>query len=122
MLQELKSFSVLNPLNAELNPICHSLILLGHLKFMDTCIVSIFQYISNKMQRYTFYLYLETALHVFFFTLDAGLLTRSQYPEGSATGQLDTGFSWFPCVYKQMLRWFPSFQAASACFSCSPPD
>jgi hypothetical protein len=31
---------------------------------MGTCIVSIFQYIINKMQRYTFYLYLETALHV----------------------------------------------------------
>jgi hypothetical protein len=31
---------------------------------MDPCIVSIFQYISNKMQRYTVYLYLETALHV----------------------------------------------------------
>jgi hypothetical protein len=33
---------------------------------MDTCIVSIFQYtcISNKMQRCTIYLYLETALHV----------------------------------------------------------
>jgi hypothetical protein len=31
---------------------------------MCTCIVSIFQYISNKMQRYTVYLYLETALHV----------------------------------------------------------
>ena len=28
------------------------------------CIVSIFQYISNKMQRYTVYLYQETALHV----------------------------------------------------------
>jgi hypothetical protein len=27
-------------------------------------LLSIFQYISNKMQRYTFYLYLETALHV----------------------------------------------------------
>jgi hypothetical protein len=40
------------------------LILLGDLTFMDTCIVSIFQYISNKMQRYTFYLHLETALHV----------------------------------------------------------
>ena len=37
-------------------------------------------------------------------TLDAGLLARSQYPEGPATGHLDTGFSWFPCVYKQMLR------------------
>ena len=32
--------------------------------FMGPCIVSIFQYISNKMQRYTVYLYLETALHV----------------------------------------------------------
>ena len=47
---------------------------------------------------------------------------RSQYSEGPATGQLDTGFSWFPCVYKQMLRWFPRFQVATTCFSCSPPD
>jgi len=41
-------------------------------------------------------------------TLDAGLLASSQYPESPATGHLDTGFSWFPCVYKRMLRWFPS--------------
>ena len=34
----------------------------------------------------------------FFFTLDAGLLARSQYSEGPATGHLDTGFSWFPCA------------------------
>jgi hypothetical protein len=49
-----------NPLNPELNPICHFLILLGDLTFMGTCIISIFQYtcISNKMQRYTAYLYL----------------------------------------------------------------
>ena len=40
------------------------LILLGDLTFMDPCFVSIFQYISNKMERYTAYLYLETALHV----------------------------------------------------------
>jgi hypothetical protein len=31
---------------------------------MGPCIVSIFQYISNKMQRYTVYLYLETAVRV----------------------------------------------------------
>jgi hypothetical protein len=33
---------------------------------MGPCILSIFQYtcISNKIQRYTVYLYLETALHV----------------------------------------------------------
>ena len=54
----------INPLKAELNPICHLLILLGDLTFMGPCIVSIFQYISYKMQRYTVYLYLETALHV----------------------------------------------------------
>jgi hypothetical protein len=56
--------SIFNPLNAELNPICHLLVLLGNLTFMGPCIVSVFQYISNKMQRYTVYLYLETTLHV----------------------------------------------------------
>jgi hypothetical protein len=30
---------------------------------MGPCIVNIFQHISNKMQRYTVYLHLETALH-----------------------------------------------------------
>jgi hypothetical protein len=53
-----------NPLNTEFNPICHLLVLLGDLTFIGPCIVSIFQYTSNKMQRYTVYLYLETALHV----------------------------------------------------------
>ena len=51
------------------------------------------------------------------FNLDAGLLARSQYSEGPATGHLDTGFSRFPCAYKQMLRWFPRFQVATTCFS-----
>ena len=42
-------------------------------------------------------------LCVYCCSLDAGLLARSQYPEGPATGHIDTGFSWFPCVYKRML-------------------
>ena len=41
---------------------------------------------------------------IFFFTLDARLLARSQYSEGPATGHLDTGFSWFPCVYKNVYK------------------
>ena len=49
--------------------------------------------------------------------LDAGLLATSQYLEGPVTGHLDTGFSWFPCAYKQMLRWFTRFQVATICFS-----
>ena len=43
--------------------------------------------------------YLICICCTFFFTLDAGLLTRSQYSEGPATGYLDTCFSWFPFVY-----------------------
>jgi len=67
------------------------------------------------------YVYLLYCVCITAFTLDAGLLARSQYSESPATGHLDTGFSWFPCVYKQMLRWFPKFQVATTCFSCSPP-
>ena len=68
------------------------------------------------------YVYLLYYVCIAVLTLDAWLLARSQYPEGPATGHLDTGFSWFPCVYKRMLRWFPSFQAATTCLSCSPPN
>ena len=39
------------------------------------------------------------------FWLDAG---KSQYPEGSVTGHLASGFSWFPWVLQQMLGWFPT--------------
>ena len=45
------------------------------------------------------YVYLLYCLCVLlFFTLDTGLLVRSQYSEGPATGHLDAGFSRFPCV------------------------
>jgi hypothetical protein len=68
------------------------------------------------------YVYLLYYVCIAAFALGAGLLARSQYPEGPATGYLDTGFSWFPCVYKRMLRWFPSFQVSTTSLSCSPPD
>jgi hypothetical protein len=56
------------------------------------------------------------------FPLDFGLLARGQYSERPATGHLDTGFSWFPRIFKQMLRWFPRLQVATTCFSWIPPD
>ena len=67
------------------------------------------------------YVYLLYCVCTAVFTLDAGLLAISQYSEGPVTGHLDTGFSWFPCVYKQTLRWLPRFQVATTRFSCSPP-
>ena len=39
-----------------------------------------------------------TICALLFFTLDAGLLARSQYSEGPVTDHLDTGFSWFHCA------------------------
>jgi hypothetical protein len=68
------------------------------------------------------YVYLLYHVCIAVLPLDAGLLARSQYPEGPATGHLDTGFSWFPCIYKRTLRRFPSFRVATTCLSCSPPD
>ena len=68
------------------------------------------------------YVYLLYCVCIAVFTLDVGLLARSQYSEGPATGHFDTGFSWFPCVYKHMLRWFPRYQVATTCFSCGPSD
>ena len=39
------------------------------------------------------YVYLLYCVRIAVFTLDAGLLARSQYSEWPATGHLDTGFS-----------------------------
>ena len=64
------------------------------------------------------YVYLLYYVCIAVLTLSAGLLARSQYP----TDHLDTGFSWFPCVYKRTLKRFPSFQVATTCLSYSPPD
>jgi len=56
------------------------------------------------------------------FTVDTELLAINQYSEVPATGHQGAGFSWFLCVYKQMLRWLQRFQVATTCFSYSPPD
>ena len=58
------------------------------------CICCIYVYLLYS------YVYLLYYVSIDILTLDARLLARSQYPEGHATGHLDTGFSWFPCVYK----------------------
>ena len=79
------------------------------------CLVCIVVVLCVLLSSYVHLLY-------YVFTLDAGLLARSQYSEGPATGHLNTSFSRFPCVYKQMLIWFPRFQVATTCFSCSRPD
>jgi len=44
------------------------------------------------------YVYLLYYVCIAVFTLDAGMMARSHYSEGPATGHLDTGFSWFPCA------------------------
>jgi len=65
---------------------------------LTVCIVVVFLRVLLS------YLYLLYCVGIAFFTLDAGVLARSQYSEGPATGHLDTGFSLFHCAQKQMLR------------------
>jgi len=107
----------------QLQETVHSTVLHGRFYLLYVCIVVIL-YVFAVLCVYCCHLMCIccTVCALLFFTLDAGLLARSQYSEGPATGHLDTGFSRFPCAYKQMLRWFPTFQVATTCFSCNPPD
>ena len=100
--------------NNELNPAVYTVIC--------TVTPNIYIYICTLYVFVVPYVYLLYYLCIAVLTLDAGLQARSQYPEGPATGHLDRGFSWFPYVYKRMLKWFPSFQVDTTCLSCSPPD
>jgi len=76
--------------------------------------VCVFLVVLCVLSSYVYLLY-YVCTAVFTLRVDAGLLARSQYSEGPATGHLDTGFSCLPCVYKQMVRWFPRLQVATAC-------
>ena len=45
-------------------------------------------------------MYLLYHVCIAIFALDAGMLARSQYSEGPATGHLNTRFSWFSLCLK----------------------
>ena len=64
---------------------CVQLFLVDHL-YCCSCLMCVVMCICCTMRA------------LLFFILDAGLLVRSQYSEGPATGHLDTGLSWFPCA------------------------
>jgi hypothetical protein len=92
-----------NPLNAEINPICHLLVILGDLTFMGPYIVSIFQYtcISNKMQRYTVHLYLQT---VYMFRVVLPLIIRSAYNCIYSIWYLSHRYCYLPLMWKSWNR------------------
>jgi len=67
------------------------------------------QFSNEKMLRYS------ALCNLYAHRLVSVLLARSQIRKVLRPAT----FSRFPCVYKQMLRWFPRFQVATTCFSCS---
>jgi hypothetical protein len=115
---------VLFSLRAFLLTVCVLCVLSSYVCLLYLMCLCCILYVFVAPYVYLLYLILYLLYYVCIaaFTVDAGLLARSQYPEGPATGHLDTGFSWFPCVYKRMLRWFSSSQVATTCLLCSPPD
>src|SRR5215475_583862 len=90
------SLHTFNPLNAELNPICHLLILLGDLTFMGPCNVSI----SNKMQRYTVYIW--KLLYMFRVVLP--LIIRSAYNCIYSIWHLSHRYCYLPLSWKSWYR------------------
>ena len=54
------------------------------------------------------YVYLLHYVCIDILTLDAGLLARSQYLEGPATGHLDLGFPVCPQASAEMVPQFPN--------------
>jgi hypothetical protein len=83
---------------------------------MGPCIVSIFQYISNKMQRYTVYFYLETALHISGGTLGAHttVSTASGICHTVIVCALDEGWNYHPKHVEQ----FPDINKLCKVASC----
>ena len=63
-----------------------------HVVFKDVLCVLLWVVLCVLLSSYVYLLYYVC---IAVFTLDAGLLARSQYSEGLATGHLDKGFSWF---------------------------
>jgi len=61
---------------------------------LTVCVVVV---VLCVLSSYVYLLYC-VGIAFFYFILDVGLLARSQYSEGPATGHLDTGFFWFPCA------------------------
>ena len=53
------------------------------------------------------YVYMLCYVCIAVFTLDAGLLARSQYSEGPATGHLDTGFPLVSLCLKANVEMVP---------------
>ena len=49
------------------------------------------------------------AIYMYYIRTSFPVFTRLHY---TGFSWFDTGYSWFPCVCKQMLRWFPRFQVA----------
>jgi hypothetical protein len=59
------AYNCINPLNSELNSICHLLELLANLKFMGPCIVNIFQYIYPTRCNVTHFIHNWKLLYMF---------------------------------------------------------
>ena len=92
-----------NPLNAELNPICHLLVLLGDLTFMGPCIVSIFQYcIYPTRCNITQFIYIWKLIYIFRVVLTP--IIRSAYKCIYSIWYLSHRFCYLPLSRKSWNR------------------
>jgi hypothetical protein len=92
---------LVNPLNAELNPICHLLILFGDLTFMSRCIVSIFQKYPTRYN-VTQFIYIWRLLYIFRVVLSP--IIRSAYTCIYSIWYLSQRYCYLPLSWKSWNR------------------
>jgi hypothetical protein len=92
----------INPLNAELNPICHLLVLLGDLTFMGPCILSIFQYTYPTRCNVTQFIYIWKLLCMFRVVLAP--IIRSAYNCIYSIWYLSHRYCYLPLSWKSWNR------------------
>jgi hypothetical protein len=116
----------INPLNAELNPICHLLVLLGDLTFMGLCILSIFQYVyiqqdatlrslfisGNCFTCFGWYLHPSSGVHTTVST--ASGICHTVTAIGRYRGRVGTGLSVLWVAYATHSTLKPVFEGQQA--------
>ena len=85
---------------------------------MHPAVIKVFYFV------YLYYLvsFFTMCVLLSYMNLVSGFLTKVSIRKVLRPATSALFFFWFPCVYKQMLRWFSTLRVATTCFSCSPPD
>jgi hypothetical protein len=107
----------INPLNDELNPICHLLVLLRDLTFMGPCIVSIFQYSNIYPTRCNVIQFIYILKLLYMFRVVLRPINRSSYKCTYSIWYLSHRYCYLLLAWKHVEQ-FPDINKLCNFVSC----